>query len=115
LSERKSIKPKTCRKMSSRSIIVRTFGIALVGLLLCAIFASELPELLSLTDNTANDFTMCSADSLVSPVLRSTKNVRKASIKFNNSPQDSLFRRMGSPEKTKVALCLFILYSAQRT
>ncbi len=85
LSERTSIKVLDgYRKMPSRIIIVRTLGIALVSLLLCAIYASELPELLSLTDNTANDFTLRSADSLVSLLLDSAGNVQKAAIKFNN-------------------------------
>jgi hypothetical protein len=98
--------------MSRRGIIVRTLGVALVSLLLCAIFASELPELLSLTDNTANDFAMRSADSSVWPVLDSARNVRKAAIKFDNSTQDSLFGRLGSPEKMELAPSrLFILYS----
>ena len=30
----------------------------MVGLLLCGLVTAELPELLSLTDNTANDFTL---------------------------------------------------------
>jgi hypothetical protein len=100
--------------MPSRTIIVSTFGIALVSLLLCAVFASELPELLSLTDNTANDFTMRRADWSISPFLDSARKARKPAIEFNISTQDSLLRPMGSPEKTELALCLFILYSAQR-
>jgi hypothetical protein len=39
---------------SSAKILVPT----IVGLLLCGLVASELPEILSLTDNTANDFTI---------------------------------------------------------
>ena len=34
------------------------FVVAVVSVLLCGIVAGELPELLSLTDNTANDFTV---------------------------------------------------------
>lgn len=90
--------------------------IALVSLLLCGIFASELPELLSLTDNTANDFTMRSANLLVAPVLDSARHVRKATTKFNNSTQDSLFGHLVSPEKTELVLSrLFVLYSDLRT
>ena len=102
--------------MSRRSSIVRTLGIALVSLLLCTIFTSELPELFSLTDNTANDFTMPSANSLALPVVHGAINVEKTVIKFNISTQDSLFGRLGSVEKTELALSrLFILYSALRT
>ncbi len=102
--------------MCHRTVIVRTLGIAFVSLLLCAILASELPELLSLTDNTANDFTMLSKDSLVLSVLDCAINVPKPAIKFNISTQDSLFGRLGSPEKTELAPShLFILYSDLRT
>jgi hypothetical protein len=100
--------------MSVRTIMVRTLGIALVSLLLCAIFASELPELLSLTDNTTNDFTVRNADSLFSPFSLAPEMSGNPPIEFNNSAQDPLVARMGSPEKTELALCLFILYSAQR-
>lgn len=102
--------------MSRRIMIVRTLRIALSCLILCAICASELPELLSLTDNTANDFTMLSADLLVLPAHHSAINVWKLAIKFNIFTQDSLFGRLGSPEKTEVAHSrIFILYSALRT
>jgi hypothetical protein len=102
--------------MPSRTIIVSTFGIALVSLLLCAVFASELPELLSLTDNTANDFTMCSVNWLVPPVLFSAMNVRKSAVKFNISTPDSHFGRLGLPERTEMADSrLSVLYSVLRT
>ena len=102
--------------MSRSSAIVRTLGIALVSLLLCTIFVSELPELLSLTDNTANDFTMPSANSLVLPVLHGSLHVEKPVIAFNISTQDSRFGRLGSVEKTELAPShLFILHSALRT
>ena len=78
--------------MSRRTTIVRGLGISLVSVLLCAIFASELPELLSLTDNTANDFTMRSPIPLVSPVLDGARNVRKATIKFEQSHEGLAFR-----------------------
>src|ERR1700740_1111435 len=39
----------------------------IVGLLLCGLVASELPEILSLTDNTANDFTIRKASKPQSP------------------------------------------------
>jgi hypothetical protein len=100
--------------MPSRIITVRPLGIALVTLLLCAIFAAELPELLSLTDNAANDFALRAADSLVSPVLGSVRDVQKAAIKFNNSAQDSLLGLPGSHEKMELGSCLFILYYPQR-
>jgi hypothetical protein len=101
---------------SPRTTIVRKFGVALVSLLLCAIFASELPELLSLTDNTANDFALRSQDSLVSPVLVRTRKVQKPAIAFNISTPDSLLGPLVSPRKTELAPSrLFVLYKALRT
>lgn len=102
--------------MPSRTTIVRTLGIALVSLLLCAVFATELPELLSLTDNAANDFTMCSVDWFVLPVLCSAVNVRKSAVEFNISTPDSLFDRLGLPERTEMADSrLSVLYCVLRT
>lgn len=46
----------------------------IVGLLLCGLMAVELPELLSLTDNTSNDFTVRQA-----PAPQGTPNLRAAS------------------------------------
>jgi hypothetical protein len=45
-------------------------------LLLCAVASAEVPELLSLADRVANDFTICRANSSPSPVLRSNGSVR---------------------------------------
>ena len=100
--------------MPLRTVFGRTLGVALVSVLLCAIVASELPELLSLTDNVANDYTLRRADSSVSPVLDSTRKVQKPTLEFNLSTQDFFFRRVGSPGNTELALCLFILYSDLR-
>lgn len=102
--------------MSHRSVILRGLGIGLASVLLCAIFASELPELFSLTDNTANDFTMRSPIPLVSPVLDGARNVRKATIQSKNPTKYSLLGHLVSHEKTELALArLFILYSDLRT
>jgi len=44
--------------MLARAKIRKIIVASLVSLLLCSIVASEFPELLSLTDNTVNDFTV---------------------------------------------------------
>jgi hypothetical protein len=96
--------------------IVRILRIGLLTLLLCGIVASELPDLLSLTDNSANDFTMRSQDSLVPSVLNSARSVRKASIDLNTSTQDLPFRGPSTLEKKALAPSLhFVLYSILRT
>jgi hypothetical protein len=116
VSQRRSIKLSIGnRKMPSRTIAVRTLGIALLSVLLCAIIASELPELLTLTDNAANDYALRSTDLLVLPILDSAKIVEKPTIEFNISTQDSLFGRIGSAEETESALCGYILHFVLRT
>jgi hypothetical protein len=102
--------------MSRRMIAVRMLITALVTLLLCGIVAAELPELLSLTDVTANGFTMRRADSLVLPVFQSAKDVQKAAIDFDNPALDSHFSRAGAFEKAALVLAPpFILHSVLRT
>ena len=103
------------RKMPSRATVVRTLGIALLSVLLCAIFASELSELLTLTDNAANDYALRSADASGLPVLDSAKNAEKPTIEFNVSARHSLFGRIGSAEDTESALCVYILHFVLRT
>jgi hypothetical protein len=47
-----------CKVVLARIKIRKILVTSLVLLLLCGIVASEFPELLSLTDNTSNDFTL---------------------------------------------------------
>jgi hypothetical protein len=89
---------------------------ALVSVLLCGILAAELPELLSLTDNTSNDFTICKASSLSLPVLQRAKNVRKATIDLDYSSHGSFFLHRGTFEKAElVPSFLLNLHSILRT
>jgi hypothetical protein len=102
--------------MSKRIGIGKIFARALLFLLLCGIVAGEFPELLSLTDNTANDFTVRSAQSVVPPVrLNVTKNVRIADKDFALA-HNLLFSRLSPFEKAElVPSDVFILYSILRT
>jgi hypothetical protein len=59
------------RRRTIRAGILLTL---LTSLLLCTVAIAEVPELLSLTDRVANDFTICRVNSL--PVLGSTGHVR---------------------------------------
>jgi hypothetical protein len=102
--------------MSRRVIVVRTLVTALVSVLVCGIVATELPELLYLTDNTSNDFTICNASSLVLPVLQSAKNVRKATIDLDKSSHSFFFLHPGTFEKPAlVPTFLLNLHSILRT
>jgi hypothetical protein len=55
--------------MSTRTKIGKIFLPVLASLLLIGIVSSEFPELLSLTDNTANDFAVLKANTVVSRTL----------------------------------------------
>jgi hypothetical protein len=91
------------------------FVAALATLLLCVVLSSELPEFLSLTDNTANDFTMSSVKPLVSPVLHEATDIPKTANDFRIPAFDSLFSRLSTSEKAAlVPSLLFILYSVLR-
>lgn len=61
-----------------RSGSVKTLLPMIVGLLLCGLVTAELPEILSLTDNTANDFTIRKA-----PTPQTAPNLSAAS--YNSS------------------------------
>jgi hypothetical protein len=52
-----------------RTKIVKMLLVAVICLLVCAIVAGEFPELLSLTDNATNDFTVVRTKSLALHVL----------------------------------------------
>ena len=63
--------------VSKRIIISKILAQAVLCLLSCGIVAGELPELLSLTDNATNDFTVRGARSVVPTVrLKASKHVR---------------------------------------
>ncbi len=90
---------------------------ALVFLLLCGIVAAEFPELLSLTDDTANDFTARRADSVVSPTLvHASRHVRKADIDSYTYAPELFFSRVSPFDKAEsVPSGAFILHSVLRT
>jgi hypothetical protein len=102
--------------MSRRDIVVNTFATAIVSLLLCGIIAAELPELLSLTDNTSNDFTISKVSSSRLPCTQSVQNVQKAAMDLNNPSHGSLFVHLGPFVKARlIPALLFILHSILRT
>jgi hypothetical protein len=68
---------------------------ALVFLLLCGIVAGEFPELLSLTDNATNDFSVIQTKSAALPVHLRTRSLRPATdINCNNRAPILLFSRL---------------------
>jgi hypothetical protein len=100
--------------LSKRISIGKIVAEALVLLLLCGIVAGEFPELLCLTDNTANDFTVRRIDPVVSPsLLVASSHVRQAS---NTYTPELLFLSASPFEKTVlIPSGAFILHSILRT
>jgi hypothetical protein len=87
-----------------------------VCLLLCGLFAGELPELLTLVDNTANDYTICSAgpaSSTVSPIAK--KRVQIADSNCNMRAPE-FFSSLMRPLKKNVIVSsdAFVLDSVLR-
>jgi hypothetical protein len=100
-----------------RASIGRIVAQAIVFLLLCGIVGGEIPELLALTDNTANDFTVCKTKSVVSPLRRDTRRyIRLADAGPNIAAHGMLFPRLGPFEQVVlVSSQAFVLDTVLRT
>jgi hypothetical protein len=84
--------------VSERISIGKILARALLCLLLCGMFAGQLPELLSLTDNAKNDFSVTGARPVVPPVrLNARKHVRIADK--DSAPAPNLLFSRQSPFK----------------
>lgn len=76
---------------------------SIVFLLLCGIVGGEIPELLALTDNTSNDFTVCKTNSVISLIRYYTKRyIRVANAGPNIAAHGMLFPRLGPFEQVVV-------------
>ena len=71
---------------SARMKIGTLLALAVVSLLLCGIVAAELPELLSLTDNAANDFTVRNPSTLVKGGLSHANQPARLAETNSNTP-----------------------------
>jgi hypothetical protein len=100
-----------------RTHIGVVFVSALVFLLLCGIVAGEFPELLSLTDNPTNDFTLRRTHDVALPVLVDAhRQVRAVDINLIDPASDPLFFRLGAFQKAILFRpLLFILHTVLRT
>ena len=103
--------------LSKRISIGKIVAKAMILLLLCGIVAEEFPELLSLTDDTANDFTVRRVDPVVSPsLLVARRHVRQVDIGSNTYAPELLFLSARPFERTVLILSgAFILHSILRT
>ena len=90
--------------MRKGASVGRIVAQSIVFLLLCGIVGGEIPELLALTDNTANDFTVCKTNSVISPLRRDTSRyiIRVADAGPNIAAHGMLFQRLGPFEQVVV-------------
>ena len=102
------------RKRNSTGRFVRQL---IVFLLLCGIAGGEIPELLKLTDNTANDFAVRKTDSVISPLLRGgNRHVRVADAGPSSAMRDIFFPRFDTFEEASlVSSAALILDTVLRT
>jgi hypothetical protein len=101
----------------TRTKIGKILVSVLVSFLLCGIVAAEFPELLSLTDNSANDFTLSKAKTVALRALPgASRYVRITDIDFNIPAPALLLSHLSSFEKAALPFSeLSILHSILRT
>jgi len=100
-----------------RTRIGGTVAQVIVFLLLCGIVGGEFPELLSLTENTSNDFTVRKTNSMVSSLPRdASRHDRVSDLEPIIAAHDGTFSRFSPFEKAElVPSDVSILYSILRT
>ena len=105
------------RMKRKRARIGRKFAQVIVFLLLCGIVGGEIPELLALTDNTTNDFTILKMNSAISPRLRNTRGrIRVADVaELKITAHDMLFQHFHPFERAAFSSGAFILGTVLRT
>jgi len=99
-----------------RSLQSRILFCTVIGMLLCSVFATEIPELLSLTDSTSNDFTVRDAAARVSSVHTSTQAGTSNAFDLNNFVDaPGLLNSLAHENTTPVSADLQYLHSVLRT
>jgi hypothetical protein len=99
-----------------KSRVVRFLLYALVCVLICAAFALELPELLTLTNDTSNDYSFLPSTSLKS--IQTLNSLRQDSSFFVTTAQQHTSWRslLSVPGLASLQVeSLFILHSVLRT
>jgi hypothetical protein len=99
-----------------RTQIGKILVTAVACLLLCGIVCGEFPELLSLTDNATNDFTVVRTKSMASPVLVHASSRRPAAEIGSIPATTLLFSHLSSlQEAASIPSKRSALYSVLRT
>jgi hypothetical protein len=101
---------------TARSRVARFLFYALVCVLICAAFASELPEQLSLICDTSNDYALRSSTSLKSIQALSSLKQDTGLFVIAVPPLPSWYSLSTAPKGARLqAQNLFILHSVLRT
>jgi hypothetical protein len=101
--------------MLARTTIRKILFTSLVALLLCGIVASEFPELLNITDNTSNDFTLRKTNTEGLRAL-ADRPFRFPDTNYTGPTPTSLHSRLSVFEKAApLPSELFTLHSVLRT
>jgi hypothetical protein len=100
-----------------KASVGRIFAQVIVFLLLCGIVGGEIPELLTLTDNTTNDFTIRKMNSVISPPLRNdSRRIRVADVvEPTIAAHDILFQHFHPFERAALSSGALILGTVLRT
>ena len=99
-----------------RSLQSRILFCTVIGVLLCSLFATEIPEFLSLTDSTSNDFTVRDAAARVSFTHTSTEAGASNAFDLRNLVDAAgLLQSLAHESTTPVSADLQYLHSVLRT
>jgi hypothetical protein len=99
---------------SRRSLPSGILFCTVIAVLLCSLFATEIPELLSLTDSTSNDFTVAAAR--VSFTHTSTQAGTSSAFDLKHcAPDVGLLHSLAHESTTPISADLQYLHSVLRT
>jgi hypothetical protein len=97
------------------SILVRMLLLIAASVLLCAVMAAEIPELVSLTDDTSNDFTIHKADATAYALMLSIANFRSLPMNPKSFEDDEDIRHAPAFEDAGPSSVDSLLHSVLRT
>jgi hypothetical protein len=98
-----------------RRILAKLLFSAIACVLVCGVFASEIPEEITLTNNTSNDFVLRSPTILKSPQALGSARPDAGFFQSSPAPDSSVqFSAFVFDDPTPAAQSLFILHSALR-
>jgi hypothetical protein len=98
-----------------RALRSRVLFATVIGVMLCSVFATELPELLSLTDRTSNDFTVRDATVRLAPAHTGTQAGAAIAFVLTNFLQDlAVLHSLPHESTTPVSADLQYLHSILR-